>query len=189
MDRPPETDDAASPLPPEHTGVSGSRSPFTALRLPLFRYLWLNTFGFALIQATQRFTYVWLVLELGGGPASAGLVAFALGIPVLLLTLFAGVVADRIDRRQLLLWTQLAATLVTGATAVLIWTDTITIGIHAPLTGAAPLKQTSFESGKELYWENGNGGKPVEIYGRQVRVVFRDDQYFPTRGQYGSSWR
>lgn len=63
----------------------------------------------------------------------------------------------------------------TGVTA-----DTITIGLHAPLTGAAPLKQTSFDSGKELYWQRGNNGKPVEIFGRQVRVVFRDDRYNPS---------
>ena len=63
----------------------------------------------------------------------------------------------------------------TGVTA-----DTITIGIHAPLTGAAPLRQESFETGKDLYWQYGNGGKPVEIYGRQVQTVFADDQYRPS---------
>ncbi|HEX2143068.1 MAG TPA: ABC transporter substrate-binding protein [Glycomyces sp.] len=63
----------------------------------------------------------------------------------------------------------------TGVTA-----DTITIGIHAPLTGAAPLKQESFESGKDLYWQYGNGGGPVEIHGRTVETVFADDQYRPS---------
>jgi ABC-type branched-subunit amino acid transport system substrate-binding protein len=63
----------------------------------------------------------------------------------------------------------------TGVTA-----DTITIGIHAPLTGAAPLKQESFESGKDLYWQYGNNGGPVEIHGRTVETVFADDQYRPS---------
>jgi len=63
----------------------------------------------------------------------------------------------------------------TGVTA-----DTITIGIHAPLTGAAPLKQESFETGKDLYWQYGNGGGPVEIHGRTVETVFADDQYRPS---------
>jgi len=63
----------------------------------------------------------------------------------------------------------------TGVTA-----DTITIGIHAPLTGAAPLKQESFETGKDLYWQYGNNGKPVEIHGRTVETVFADDQYRPS---------
>ncbi|WP_026922904.1 ABC transporter substrate-binding protein [Glycomyces arizonensis] len=58
--------------------------------------------------------------------------------------------------------------------------DTITIGIHAPLTGAAPLRQDSFETGKDLYWQYGNDGGPVEIYGRTVETVFADDQYRPS---------
>jgi branched-chain amino acid transport system substrate-binding protein len=60
---------------------------------------------------------------------------------------------------------------------------TITIGVHAPLTGAAPIAQSSFVKGKDLYWQNGDNGKPVEIYGRQVRVVFQDDQYNPSHAR------
>ncbi|MGH2572862.1 MAG: ABC transporter substrate-binding protein, partial [Actinomycetota bacterium] len=66
----------------------------------------------------------------------------------------------------------------TGVTA-----STIKIGIHAPLTGAAPLKASSFEAGKDLYWARGNGGKAVSIYGRRVLVEFRDDQYNPSHAQ------
>ncbi|MEU5873370.1 ABC transporter substrate-binding protein [Glycomyces sp. NPDC047369] len=58
--------------------------------------------------------------------------------------------------------------------------STITIGIHAPLTGAAPLRQDSFETGKDLYWQYGNGGQPVEVFGRTVETVFADDQYRPS---------
>jgi branched-chain amino acid transport system substrate-binding protein len=71
----------------------------------------------------------------------------------------------------------------TGGDATGVTATTITIGIHAPLTGAAPLKQTSFEKGKDLYWENGNNGKPVTIFGRKVEVVFRDDQYNPSHAR------
>ncbi|THV38697.1 ABC transporter substrate-binding protein [Glycomyces buryatensis] len=58
--------------------------------------------------------------------------------------------------------------------------ETITVGIHAPLTGAAPLRQDSFEAGKDLYWQFGDGGNPVEIHGRTVETVFADDQYRPS---------
>jgi branched-chain amino acid transport system substrate-binding protein len=61
--------------------------------------------------------------------------------------------------------------------------STITIGIHAPLTGAAPLRAESFEIGKDLYWEKGNNGEPVIIYGRRVKVVFQDDQYNPSHAR------
>ena len=55
----------------------------------------------------------------------------------------------------------------------------IVIGIHAPLTGAAPVPQDSVEKAKDLYWKflAERGG----IFGRNVRVVFRDDQFNPSR--------
>lgn len=58
-----------------------------------------------------------------------------------------------------------------------VWGDTITIGIHAPLTGAAPLPAASFERGKDLYakWINDKGG----INGRKLAVEFLDDEYQP----------
>jgi ABC-type branched-subunit amino acid transport system substrate-binding protein len=59
-------------------------------------------------------------------------------------------------------------------------TDTgITIGIHAPLSGAAPISPESFRAGKDLYWQHGNNGGAVVIHGRKVSVVFQDDHYNP----------
>ena len=59
----------------------------------------------------------------------------------------------------------------TGITA-----ETIKIGVHAPLTGAAPLPQSSFVAGKDQYWKH--IGK---VHGRNVEVVIVDDQYNPSR--------
>jgi branched-chain amino acid transport system substrate-binding protein len=59
-------------------------------------------------------------------------------------------------------------------------TDTkIRIGIHAPITGAAPFPQNAFDKGKDVYWKHvaESGG----IFGRNVEVVFRDDQFNPSR--------
>lgn len=53
---------------------------------------------------------------------------------------------------------------------------TIKIGLHAPLSGAAPLPQQSFVEGKDQYWKY--VGK---IFGRNVEVIIRDDQYNPSR--------
>ncbi|HEX9824497.1 MAG TPA: ABC transporter substrate-binding protein [Actinomycetota bacterium] len=58
--------------------------------------------------------------------------------------------------------------------------DKITIALHAPVTGAAPIRSDSFRTGKDLYWDHGDNGKPVEIYGRQVEVLFADDKYNPS---------
>jgi hypothetical protein len=56
----------------------------------------------------------------------------------------------------------------------------ITIGIHAPVTGAAPVPVNSFQQGINLYWKYGNNGKPVTINGRTVTAVFKDDHYDPS---------
>lgn len=54
--------------------------------------------------------------------------------------------------------------------------STIKIGIHAPLSGAAPLPQSEFESGRQMYWNHVG-----EVAGRKVEVIVRDDQYNPSR--------
>jgi branched-chain amino acid transport system substrate-binding protein len=56
--------------------------------------------------------------------------------------------------------------------------DVIRIGIHAPVTGAAPFPQNSFEEGRQVYWRwlDDKGG----VFGRRVEVVFYDDKFDPT---------
>ena len=61
-----------------------------------------------------------------------------------------------------------------GGTTIGITPTKITIGIHAPLTGASPLPQTSFERGARNYWI----GK--KIFGREVELFVMDDTYKPS---------
>ena len=57
----------------------------------------------------------------------------------------------------------------------------IVIGMHAPITGAAPVPQDSVDKAKDLYCRflAERGG----IFGRNVRIVFRDDQFNPSRAR------
>lgn len=59
----------------------------------------------------QQIAVGWLVYRLTGSAMQLGVVAFASQIPVLLLTPFAGLLADRMNRRRLLIWTQSLALL------------------------------------------------------------------------------
>ena len=59
--------------------------------------------------------------------------------------------------------------------------DTIKIGIHAPITGAAPVPSQSFSKGKDLYWNFIGDG----INGRKVETVFRNDNYNPSQAVAG----
>jgi MFS family permease len=54
----------------------------------------------------QQVALGWLVLGLTGSAFFVGLVSFTGNIPVTFLVLFAGVAADRLDRKQLIIWTQ-----------------------------------------------------------------------------------
>ena len=114
---------AAAQPPPRALG----RETFVAFQSPPFRYLWLNTFAFNLNQGMQRFAFVWLALRLSDGSGAAGVVAFALGIPVFFLSLPAGVLSDRRDRRVLLFGSQALAAVVSVGVAVLIWSDAVTL--------------------------------------------------------------
>jgi ABC-type branched-subunit amino acid transport system substrate-binding protein len=60
-----------------------------------------------------------------------------------------------------------------------IFRDRIVIGIHAPVTGAAPVQAQAFESGKDLYWR-WLERKGQSVFGRKVEVVFKDDTYSPS---------
>lgn len=86
--------------------------------VPAFRLLWLNQITFFFVANALRFVYGWVVLDgLNRDESTQGLVVFALGVPSLFLMLPAGVWADRVDRRRLLMATQAVLALVMGITA------------------------------------------------------------------------
>jgi MFS family permease len=68
---------------------------------------------------------VWLVYHLTGDPWWLGVVGFAGQLPLFLVTPFAGVWVDRIDRRRLLVATQVLSMLQSVALGVLVWTDAV----------------------------------------------------------------
>lgn len=88
--------------------MSRSRKTFAALRHPNYR-LWfqgqiVSLFGTWMQTTAQGF----LVYELTHSAAYLGYVGFASGIPAWVLTLYGGVVADRVPRRTLLIVTQIS---------------------------------------------------------------------------------
>src|SRR3989454_3248234 len=69
----------------------------------------------------------WLVLQLTDSPFYVGLVSSVGSLGVLLLTLYAGVVADRVDKRRTVVLTQTLQMLEAFALAALVWTRTVTV--------------------------------------------------------------
>lgn len=86
--------------------LRGSLSP---LRFPNFR-LYLGGQAISLIGTwLQSTAQAWVVWTLTGSEASLGVVSMLNALPVLLLSAYAGVWADRVDRRKLLIGTQVTA--------------------------------------------------------------------------------
>jgi len=77
-----------------------------ALRNPNFRLFWSGNFTSNIGTWMQNVAQGWLVLTLTNSAFWLGVVGFAGSIPFLFVTLFGGVVADRVDKRRLLLVTQ-----------------------------------------------------------------------------------
>ncbi len=68
----------------------------------------------------------WLVLDITNSPFAVGLTQALRSLGVLLFTLYAGVVVDRVDKRRLIVWTQALQMLEALALAVLVWTGRVT---------------------------------------------------------------
>lgn len=87
-------------------------STFYSLRYPQYRLLWLGQIGAAGSLWMEQVARPLLMLELTNSALMVGLAMAMRLIPQLLIGVWAGVIADRSDKRQILLTTQ-AATLVT----------------------------------------------------------------------------
>jgi len=75
----------------------------------------------------QQVAQAWLVLQLTGDPIWLGIVATAQFLPVMVLGLFAGVVADALPKRQLLLAAQVAMMALAFVLAALVITGVVEV--------------------------------------------------------------
>lgn len=116
------------PPAPEGSRATGSlRGPFAALRHRDFRiFYWGHVLSLVgtWMQATAQ---GWLVLEITDSELMLGVVSAASTLPVLLFTLYAGVLADRAEKRRIILVAQAFAMLLALTLGVLTHTGAVTI--------------------------------------------------------------
>jgi MFS family permease len=96
---------------------------FRALEHPLFRRFFFSQAVSILGHWMQQIALQWLVYRTTGSAAMLGLVAFANQAPILFIAPFSGVLADRLDRRKLLIATQSFASVQALLLAVLVLSD------------------------------------------------------------------
>ena len=94
-----------------------------------FRVLWFGAFTSTIGTWMQKVAQNWLVLTISGSSSAffLGLDSFLGELPILLFTLIGGVVADRRDRRQLLLASQYVQMTAAFTLAALVYFDVVHI--------------------------------------------------------------
>lgn len=100
---------------------------FAALGHRDFRVLWFGAFTSSIGTWMQKVAQNWLVLTLTGSAFFLGLDAFLGELPILLFILIGGVVADRRDRRQLLLMSQCIQMMTAFALGLLLYFGVVRI--------------------------------------------------------------
>lgn len=100
---------------------------FRALRNPSYRIYWIGNLVSQMGNWVQMVARPWLVYDITHSTAALGFIAFLNAIPLLFLSLFGGVLADRIDRRKLIVVTQILYMLLAFFLAGLVWMKTVEV--------------------------------------------------------------
>ncbi len=111
----------------------GAWSP---LKIGLFRAMWLAILGSNVGTWINDVAAAWVMAERTGSPFMVALVQSATTVPVVLLALVAGTLADIVDRRRYLLFTQGWMLLVAATLATLTGLSMLTPGLLVALTFA-----------------------------------------------------
>jgi predicted MFS family arabinose efflux permease len=100
---------------------------FSAFHYRNFRILWLGAFTSTTGTWMQIVAESWLVLSLTGSAFYLGLTGFLGELPIVLFSLLGGVIADRAERRRLLLLSQYVQMTVAFILTFLVWFDFIQV--------------------------------------------------------------
>lgn len=124
--------------------AEGGRA-FGALRHRDFRLYWGGTVVSAVGGWMQQVAQGWLVYDLTGSAFLVGLNGLFQSIPFIAVSLYAGTVVDRTDRRRLLIWVTWGQLILSLAVGILVATDHIQIW-HIYATSALQGLVGAFES-------------------------------------------
>ncbi len=133
---PGEDENGGQPGGWSHTAQSDSRNPFRAFGSINYTYYWIAS----LLSITSFFMLIiargWLVFELTESEFWVGAVGAAAQLPSLFLSIFGGVIADRFNRKKVLLVNEASNFTTLIILAILVATDNIEVW-HLVVLGVA----------------------------------------------------
>jgi MFS family permease len=115
---------------------------FRAFTYRDYRLLWAGAFTSSVGTWMQEVAQNWLILTMTGSAFLLGLDAFLGDAPFLAFSLFGGVLADRMDRRRILLSSQIVQLSSAFLLAALIWGNAIHVWIILTLSFVVGLAQS-----------------------------------------------
>lgn len=92
---------------------------------------------------------MWLVLELTGSKAAMGIVAMISYLPMLLFGMFAGILVDLVDRRRVMLASDLLRAITVGLLAVTLGLEATTLGVIFVVSFALSTFSTVFNPARD----------------------------------------
>lgn len=108
------------------TGRPGRPSALSPLREPLFRGVWIANLVSQFGGMVQVVGASWLMLTIAASESMVALVQAATTLPIVIFALLAGALADSMDRRRMMLLSQVFMLGVSIALALFAWADLLT---------------------------------------------------------------
>lgn len=128
-DQPPPHKPGLEIVEEEVVRASGVALPatFAAFEHRNYRLYWFGNLGSLIGTWIQNIATGWLVLQLTNSPFFVGLNSAVMWLPAWIVSLPAGAMADRFNKRNLMVWTQSVLAVFALALAVLYWAHVLTI--------------------------------------------------------------
>lgn len=98
---------------------------FHALTHKNYRYMWFGQCVSLIGTWMQNIGQSWLVLTITGSSLKLGIVAACQFLPILLFSLFAGIIVDKYPKKKILIVTQTVSMILAFTLATLVLTDTV----------------------------------------------------------------
>jgi MFS family permease len=141
--KPPHTPPHTPPASP--APAQPSAAIWVTLRHPAFRSLWLTSGLYFMANAMHGMAASWLMVELTGSSFLAALVQTAVFLPMFVLALPAGMLADTTDRRRLILaalGVQAASVVVLAGLLMAGWAGPATLLVFTAIAGCCTAMMT-----------------------------------------------
>jgi MFS family permease len=110
---------------PIRTPALGWRATFASLSIPGYSLYFWGMLAFFFGMNMMIILRGYLVYDITGSSSALAMIMLSVALPMLVMAPIGGVIADRVDRRSLMIWAQFAVFVLNAANTVLILMDVI----------------------------------------------------------------